>query len=49
METGDVVVYESTVYPGCTEEVCVPILETYSRLKLNQDFFADIVLSELIQ
>jgi UDP-N-acetyl-D-galactosamine dehydrogenase len=37
---GDVVVYESTVYPGCTEEVCVPLLERVSGLKFNQDFFA---------
>ena len=36
---GDTVVYESTVYPGCTEEVCVPILERVSGLKFNQDFF----------
>ncbi len=36
---GTVVVYESTVYPGCTEEVCVPILERESGLKLNRDFF----------
>jgi UDP-N-acetyl-D-glucosamine/UDP-N-acetyl-D-galactosamine dehydrogenase len=36
---GAVVVYESTVYPGCTEEVCVPILERESGLKLNRDFF----------
>jgi len=35
----DVVVYESTVYPGCTEEICVPILERVSGLKLNRDFF----------
>jgi UDP-N-acetyl-D-galactosamine dehydrogenase len=35
-----VVVYESTVYPGCTEEVCVPILERVSGLKFNRDFFA---------
>jgi UDP-N-acetyl-D-glucosamine/UDP-N-acetyl-D-galactosamine dehydrogenase len=35
----DVVVYESTVYPGCTEEICVPILERESGLKLNRDFF----------
>jgi UDP-N-acetyl-D-glucosamine/UDP-N-acetyl-D-galactosamine dehydrogenase len=34
----DVVVYESTVYPGCTEEICVPILERVSGLKLNRDF-----------
>lgn len=37
---GDVVVYESTVYPGCTEEVCVPILEKESGLEFNKDFFA---------
>jgi UDP-N-acetyl-D-galactosamine dehydrogenase len=35
----DIVVYESTVYPGATEEVCVPILEQVSGLKLNQDFY----------
>jgi len=39
LKKGDVVVYESTVYPGCTEEVCVPILERESGLKLNRDFF----------
>lgn len=36
---GDVVIYESTVYPGATEEICVPILERESGLKLNSDFF----------
>jgi UDP-N-acetyl-D-galactosamine dehydrogenase len=36
---GDIVVYESTVYPGATEEFCVPILEEYSGLKMNDDFF----------
>lgn len=36
---GDVVVYESTVYPGATEEVCVPVLEKFSGLKFNEDFF----------
>ena len=35
----DVVIYESTVYPGCTMDDCVPILEKYSSLKLNEDFF----------
>lgn len=39
LKKGDVVVYESTVYPGCTEEVCVPILEKGSGLKFNKDFF----------
>ena len=34
-----IVVYESTVYPGCTEEICIPILEKTSRLKANKDFF----------
>ncbi len=38
LKHGDVVVYESTVYPGCTEEVCVPILERASGLRFNQDF-----------
>lgn len=35
----DIVIYESTVYPGCTEEDCVPVLVKYSRLKFNQDFY----------
>jgi UDP-N-acetyl-D-glucosamine/UDP-N-acetyl-D-galactosamine dehydrogenase len=39
LSKGTVVVYESTVYPGCTEEVCVPILERESGLRLNRDFF----------
>ena len=39
IKKGDVVIYESTVYPGCTEEDCVPILEKYSGLKYNSDFF----------
>lgn len=39
MKKGAVVVYESTVYPGCTEEDCVPVLEKFSGLKYNQDFF----------
>ncbi|CBL44125.1 UDP-N-acetyl-D-galactosamine dehydrogenase [gamma proteobacterium HdN1] len=37
---GDVVVYESTVYPGATEEVCIPVIEKLSGLRFNQDFFA---------
>jgi UDP-N-acetyl-D-glucosamine/UDP-N-acetyl-D-galactosamine dehydrogenase len=40
LSKGSVVIYESTVYPGCTEEVCVPILERVSGLKFNRDFFA---------
>ena len=39
LKEGDIVIYESTVYPGCTEEVCVPILEAGSGLKFNKDFF----------
>ncbi|MEQ6125033.1 nucleotide sugar dehydrogenase [Pseudotenacibaculum sp. MALMAid0570] len=38
LKKGDTVVFESTVFPGCTEEVCVPILERISRLKFNEDF-----------
>ncbi len=40
LKRGDIVVYESTVYPGCTEEVCVPILERGSGLVFNRDFHA---------
>lgn len=40
LKAGDIVIYESTVYPGATEEVCVPILERESGLQFNQDFFA---------
>jgi len=40
LKQGDIVVYESTVYPGCTEEVCIPILQKVSGLKFNSDFFA---------
>jgi UDP-N-acetyl-D-galactosamine dehydrogenase len=40
LKTGDIVVYESTVYPGATEEVCVPVLERVSGLRFNQDFYA---------
>jgi UDP-N-acetyl-D-galactosamine dehydrogenase len=39
LKKGDIVVYESTVYPGCTEEIAVPILERVSGLKFNRDFF----------
>lgn len=40
LKKGDIAVFESTVYPGATEEVCVPIMESISGLKYNQDFFA---------
>ena len=46
LKKGDIVIYESTVYPGCTEEDCVPILEKYSKLKYNKDFFVVILLKE---
>ena len=39
LKKGDIVIYESTVFPGCTEEVCVPILESASGLVFNRDFF----------
>ena len=39
LKSGDIVIYESTVYPGCTEEDCVPVLEKVSGLKYNVDFF----------
>jgi UDP-N-acetyl-D-galactosamine dehydrogenase len=37
---GDIVIYESTVYPGATEEVCIPVVESFSGLKYNKDFYA---------
>jgi len=40
LKEGDIVIYESTVYPGCTEEDCVPVLEKISGLKFNEDFYA---------
>ncbi|MFU1966169.1 Vi polysaccharide biosynthesis UDP-N-acetylglucosamine C-6 dehydrogenase TviB, partial [Bordetella bronchiseptica] len=40
LKRGDIVIYESTVYPGATEEDCVPVLERVSGLKFNQDFYA---------
>ena len=40
IKTGDIVIYESTVYPGATEEVCIPVIEKGSGLKFNQDFYA---------
>lgn len=39
LKKGDVIIYESTVYPGATEEVCIPVLEQNSNLKLNVDFY----------
>ena len=40
MKKGDIAIFESTVYPGATEEVCIPIIESLSGMKYNQDFFA---------
>ena len=39
LKPDDIVIYESTVFPGCTEEVCVPVLEAFSKMKFNKDFF----------
>lgn len=39
LKKGDIVIYESTVYPGCTEDDCVPVLERYSDLSFNKDFY----------
>ncbi|NPA59887.1 MAG: nucleotide sugar dehydrogenase, partial [Epsilonproteobacteria bacterium] len=39
LKKDDIVIYESTVYPGCTEEKCVPVLEKFSGMKFNKDFF----------
>jgi len=39
IKKGDLIIYESTVYPGCIEEECVPVLEKFSALKFNKDFF----------
>ncbi|MGO2295207.1 MAG: nucleotide sugar dehydrogenase [Psychroflexus halocasei] len=40
MSKGDIVIYESTVYPGVTEDICVPVLEEFSGLSFNKDFYA---------
>ena len=39
LSNNDIVIYESTVYPGCTEEICVPILKKYSKLEYNKNFY----------
>ena len=49
LNVGEVVIYESTVFPGATEELCVPILERVSGLKFNREFFVVIAQSGLIQ
>ena len=43
LKKDDLAIYESTVYPGATEEVCIPILEQYSGLKFNKDFFCGVL------
>jgi UDP-N-acetyl-D-galactosamine dehydrogenase len=43
LNKGDIVIYESTVYPGATEDICVPVLEEYSGLVYNQDFFCRLL------
>ncbi|MFD2161857.1 hypothetical protein ACFSJU_05590 [Paradesertivirga mongoliensis] len=47
LKKGDVVIYESTVYPGCTEEDCVPVLEAVSGLTFNQDFYCGYSLERI--
>ena len=49
LKKGSVVILESTVYPGTTEEICVPILEKFSKLKYKKDFSCGYSQSELIQ
>lgn len=39
IKEGDIVIYESTVYPGCTEEECIPVIEAHSQLRFNKDFY----------
>ena len=43
LKKGDIVIYESTVYPGCTEEICVPELERFSSLRFNKDFYLSLI------
>ena len=45
IKKGDIIIYESTVYPGCVEEICVPVLEKFSKLIYNKDFFVVTVQS----
>lgn len=47
LKRGDIVIFESTVFPGATEELCIPILEKYSMMKLMRIFQSDIHLNEL--
>src|SRR5690625_4832344 len=47
LKRGDIVIYESTVYPGATEGVCVPVLESVSGLRYNEDFFAGYSLERI--
>ena len=49
IKKNDIVVYESTVYPGLTEEYCIPIIEEKNKLKYNKDFFAGYSRKKLTQ
>ena len=49
LKDGDIVIYESTVFPGATEEVCVPILEKLSGLTFNEGFFAQINFTAIFE
>ena len=49
IKPGAIIVYESTVFPGATEEVCIPVLQEYSSLKWKEDFGLDTVPKELIR
>ena len=49
LKKDDIVIYESTVYPGATEEVCVPILEQQSALIFNQDLFKDLSIGDKLK
>ena len=49
LKKNDIIVYESTTYPGCTEEVCIPILEKYSKMKVINDFLVVILREKLIR
>ena len=48
LKKNDIVIYESTVYPGTTENICIPLIEKLTSLKSNKDFFTDIHQKELI-
>ena len=49
VKNGDLIIYESTIFPGCTEEILIPLLEKISKKKLNKNFLLAIHQKELIQ